>query len=90
MANAAIFNTAGYVNFNTKESISDNVIKYEIGQFNTQRLLTSFSVVDNEKTSSYVAAEYLSFDGPFESPQDFSRINSVWKIYRKAYRHRQN
>ena len=69
------FNTAGYVNFKTKKRVSDNLIKVETGQFNTQRLLSIFKLVDTEKQGAYLAGEYLISNGPFESPQNFSRLN---------------
>ena len=44
------FNTAGYVNFKTKNRLKSNVIKLESGQFNSQRLLGMFSLVNNNKS----------------------------------------
>jgi outer membrane receptor protein involved in Fe transport len=37
-------------------------------------------LLDNATTSAYIATEYLSFDGPFDSPQNFDRINLFGKI----------
>ncbi len=74
-ANKGNFNTAGYVDFKTKRRVSNNLIKVEAGQFNTQRLLSILKLVDNEKQGAYLAGEYLVSDGPFESPQNFSRLN---------------
>ena len=73
------FNTAGYVNFETKESVTSNTIKLELGQFNTQRILGIYDVVNNEKNSAYIASEYLTSDGPFESPQNLNRFNLFGK-----------
>lgn len=75
------FGTAGYVNFSTKEKIEKSKIGVEYGMFNTSRL---FGVIDllgsNEHTDAYVATEYLQSDGPFESPQNFNRINIMGKV----------
>jgi hypothetical protein len=73
------FTTAGYVELRTKEKLDENMVKFELGDFNTQRLLGMFDVLNNEKHSSYVASEYILTDGPFESPQNFSRINLMGK-----------
>ncbi len=73
------FNTAGYVNFNTKRSLNQSLLKLETGEFNTQRLLGMFQLVDNATQQSYVASEYLKTDGSFESPQNFSRLNLFGK-----------
>ncbi|GAB1451825.1 TonB-dependent receptor [Draconibacterium sp.] len=73
------FNTAGYVNFNSKRSLENSVIKLEKGQFNTSRILGMFDIANNEKNQSYMATEYLSTDGAFESPQNFNRINLFGK-----------
>ena len=73
------FNTAGYVNFNTKRSLDYSSIKLENGQFNTNRILGMFRIVNNDKDQSYIATEYHTTDGPFESPQNFNRINLFGK-----------
>ncbi|GAK78065.1 outer membrane receptor proteins [Nonlabens ulvanivorans] len=74
------FATAGHVNLNTKEFLQRNLIQTEIGDFNYQRLLSMFNVVDNSNTSAYVATEYITFDGPFDSPQNFDRFNIFSKL----------
>ncbi len=71
------FATAGYVDFRTHDRIKDNMIKLEVGQFNTQRLMTLVSLGNQEKKGGYLAAEYQRSDGPFESSQNFSRLNLV-------------
>lgn len=73
------FNTAGYVNFKTKNRLKSNVIKLESGQFNSQRLLGMFSLVNNNKQSAYIASEYILTDGYFNSPQNFNRLNIFGK-----------
>lgn len=78
-ANKGNFNTAGYVDFQTKERLQTSAIKLEIGQFNTQRLLGMFNVLNTDKHSGYLASDYQTTDGPFESPQNFNRINLLGK-----------
>ncbi len=74
------FATAGHVDFKTKDYVRENRINVEIGDFNYQRYAGIFQVVDNQNTSAYVATEYLTFDGPFDSPQNFDRINLFGKL----------
>ena len=69
------FNTAGYVDFKTKNRVDHSTIKAEFGQFDTQRILGLFNLAHSSETQSYIAAEYLRSDGPFESPQNFDRFN---------------
>jgi hypothetical protein len=69
------FNTAGYVDINTKKTIDNNVISLEAGQFNTLRALSMVKLVDEENSSAYLASELMLSDGVFESPQNFNRIN---------------
>jgi len=69
------FNTAGYVDFKTKNRVDHSTIKAELGQFDTQRILGLFNLAQSSVTQSYIAAEYLRSDGPFESPQNFDRFN---------------
>lgn len=69
------FNTAGYIDFRTKRSLDHSSIKLEVGQFNTKRILGLLNILEKPKQQAYIASEFLSTDGPFESPQGFSRIN---------------
>ncbi|XOV93114.1 MAG: TonB-dependent receptor [Bacteroidota bacterium] len=73
------FNTAGYVSFKTYDKLAQSRVKLEAGQFNTQRMLGMFNILENEDHAAYVATEYLSSDGPFDSPQNFDRINVMGK-----------
>lgn len=74
------FATAGHVDFRTKEYVRENVVNTEIGDFNYQRFVGLVQVLDNTNTSAYLATEYLTFDGPFESPQNFDRVNLFGKL----------
>jgi len=75
------FNTAGFVEFKTKDRISESKFGVEYGQFNTGRIFGVFDLIDNEESRSdaYIAAEYMQTDGPFESPQNFNRVNIMGK-----------
>lgn len=73
------FNTAGYVNFQTKQRLNNSILKLETGQFGTNRILGMFDLANTEKNSAYVATEYIVTDGPFDSPQNFNRINIFGK-----------
>lgn len=69
------FNTAGYVNFRTKEMLESSVLKIEMGDFNTNRILGMFNLPGGTQSGGYMAVEKIETDGPFESPQDFARLN---------------
>lgn len=74
------FNTAGYVNFATKDVVKTNTVHFSLGQFNTSRTLGIFNVLDGVKQqNAYIAAEYLLGDGPFDAPQNFNRLNLFGK-----------
>ncbi len=77
--NQGNFNTAGYVGFNTKDYLENSLIKWELGQFNTHRLLGMFNVLQGKKHNAYIASEFLSSDGFFESSQNFNRTNLFGK-----------
>ena len=79
-ANKGDFATAGYVAFQTKDKIEKSSIGVEVGQFNTLRTVGLFNLLGNQKTqSAYIATEYILTDGPFDSPQNFSRVNLLGK-----------
>ena len=67
------FATAGAVAFQTKKHV-DNLIKAEIGSFNTHRLLGLWNL-NSTKSEQWIGVEYIERDGPFESPQGFYRTN---------------
>lgn len=79
-ANKGDFATAGYVGFKTKEYLDKSFISAEIGQFNTLRTVGAFDLLDQKsRDKAYIATEYVLTDGPFDSPQNFKRINVLGK-----------
>jgi hypothetical protein len=78
-ANKGNFNTAGYVEFKTKNRLQSSKIKLDIGEFDTQRLLGMFNLINNKKHSAYIASEFIKTDGYFESSQNFNRLNILGK-----------
>lgn len=74
------FATAGSVDFQSKTSFNQNQVKFEIGSFNTHRVLSIWNLSSKE-SDGWFAFEFLERDGPFESPQNFQRINAMgsWK-----------
>jgi outer membrane receptor protein involved in Fe transport len=79
-ANHGDFNTAGFVDFKTKDKLDDNLISFSAGQFNSLRTLGMFNLLDkNNSENAYVAVEYIETDGPFKSPQNFDRLNFIGK-----------
>ncbi|KAB1157859.1 TonB-dependent receptor [Flavobacterium luteum] len=79
-ANKGDFTTAGYVDFSTKERVDKSAVSVEAGQFNTLRTVGVFNLLDkNRNQNAYLATEYILTDGPFDAPQDFSRINLFGK-----------
>ncbi len=74
------FNTAGYVDFKTKDQLDGSSVGVELGKFNTLRGVGLFDLLGQvEGHSAYVAAEYQATDGPVESPQNFNRLNLMGK-----------
>ncbi|MBN3519256.1 TonB-dependent receptor [Algoriphagus lutimaris] len=69
------FATAGYVNFQTKRGLDKSSVSVQGGSFNSVRTVGLFNLVNDQKNNAYVAAEYLASDGPFESSQNFNRLN---------------
>ncbi|HEY4618043.1 MAG TPA: TonB-dependent receptor [Flavobacterium sp.] len=74
------FATAGYVAFQTLEKLTKSSISVEAGQFDTLRTVGLFDLLGKKKKqSAYIAAEYILTDGPFDSPQNFNRVNLLGK-----------
>ena len=80
-ANKGDFTTAGYVAFKTKEKLDNNAISLEVGKFGTIRTLGMFNLLPkNNKQSAFIASEYITFDGPYVSSQNFRRLNLFGKF----------
>ena len=75
------FATAGYVDYKLKNRLNSSRLGVELGQFNTQRFLIMSPIINTENHSTYIAAEHLISDGPFESPQNFNRSNILAKYH---------
>ncbi|PLX12009.1 MAG: TonB-dependent receptor [Marinilabiliales bacterium] len=73
------FSTAGYVSFKTMNTLKNSLIKVEGGSFNTTRIVGLFNLLSKQLEvngkSAYVALENYNTDGPFDSPQNFNRMN---------------
>ncbi len=75
------FNTAGFVDLKLKNRLSDNLVSMELGQFDTRRFVGMFNVLEKQNSSAYVASELTLTDGPFESPQNFNRLNLMGRYH---------
>lgn len=79
------FATAGSVNLGLYDKIKSNVLIFEIGKFNSHRLATMFTLLNENNQDAYVSTEFVNSKGYFEHPQDFKRYNALIK-----YNHRLN
>jgi hypothetical protein len=77
------FCTAGYADFNTRNALKNSSIKLEGGSFDTYRAVWLIDLLSNTERNQnlYVASELLFSNGPFESPQQFNRINLMGKYH---------
>ncbi|MGO4918703.1 TonB-dependent receptor [Maribacter spongiicola] len=77
------FNTAGYVDLSLKKSVDKSMVSYESGQFNTNRFVGLFNILETSKSDGYLASEIYLTDGPFDSPQNFNRVNILGRYHYK-------
>ncbi len=79
------FTTAGYVSYRLRDRLDRSQVKLEAGQFNTLRGLVLVDLLGQTEEAhshdAYIGAEYLMTDGPFESPQNFNRLNLIGKYH---------
>lgn len=84
-ANQGDFATAGNIAFSTKNSLDQNMVKLEAGQFNSYRMVGAFDLLGEKKAdngqSAYVAGEFNTSEGYFDSRQNFNRINVMAKYH---------
>lgn len=76
------FATAGFVDFQTKNSLDKNFVKLEGAQFSTLRTVAGLNLFSSKhaNTSGYIGSEYFLSNGYVESPQGFNRLNITSKI----------
>ncbi len=77
------FNTAGYVNYETKNVLNSSMIRLEAGRFNTYRGMAMINLLSDrvkvKGQSAYVAGDYNYTDGPFSFPEHYKRLNLYGK-----------
>ncbi len=79
-ANKGNFTTAGYVAFKTKKYLERNFVKFEGGQYNSNRFVFAQNILKRKNNNSlFVAGEASYTSGYFESPQKFNRTNFTVK-----------
>ena len=85
------FATTGFVDFNTRNSITNNFIKLEGGQFSTFRIMGMYNILNAtakaKEQSWYVASEYRYSDAYFDNPQHFKRFNLFTKYNGRISKH---
>jgi outer membrane receptor protein involved in Fe transport len=77
--------TAGYVAYDTKNVIENNMVKLEGGQFNTGRMVALINLLNSKakekEQSAYIAGDALySGGGPFLLSEHFKRYNLFGKF----------
>ena len=73
------FATAGYVAFKTLDKLDQSSVSVEYGQFDAFRTVGLFNLLNAENSNAYLAASLNTFNGPFDSPQNFNRFNMMAK-----------
>jgi len=77
--------TAGWANFKTRTALDRNMVKLEVGQYNSYRAVGAFDLLGErgraKQQSAYVASEYSFSNGYFDNPQRFNRINVQGKYH---------
>jgi len=84
--------TAGYVAYDTKNTLDKNMVKLEGGQFTTGRVVAMINLLkDNareKEQSAYIAGDALySNGGPFLLPEHFKRYNLFGKFNTRISTH---
>ncbi len=81
-ADAGNFSTAGSVSLQTTNALEESFVKIESGQFDTYRMVGALDLLgksDQKNHHLYAAAELNYYNGYFDAPQQFQRINFLTK-----------
>jgi outer membrane receptor protein involved in Fe transport len=68
------FDTAGVVNFVTRDYVEENTVQIAGGSFNTERYLALLSPT-RDALKTFIAIEGYHSDGPYVHPTLYSRVN---------------
>ncbi len=83
-ANKGDFTTAGFVEYNTINVLDKSMVKLELGEYQSARLVAMVDLLSHKQKekgqSAYIAAEGLYTNGPFDYPQHFTRFNIFGKF----------
>lgn len=76
------FTTAGYVDFQTQNTLEKNFLKVEGGRFGMMRGVVGLKLPASERSraTGYIASEIFTTNGYVESPQHFYRFNIMSKL----------
>jgi outer membrane receptor protein involved in Fe transport len=74
------FATAGAINLRLAESFEQSHVEYSLGQYGMQRALIIGSPKLGEAWRAVLAAEVHTQDGPFERPEDLTRVNLFGRV----------
>ena len=74
------FSTAGFVDYQSRDTLVNNQVKLAYGQFNTSRLFAGANFMNTARTKLFIASELLFTDGPYEAIQNFQRMNIMTKM----------
>ncbi len=72
------FDTAGAVDFKTREIVKEGLVQLSGGMFDTQRHLVMLSPTQDKVRTLFAVEGYFT-NGPFENPNRYFRINSLGK-----------
>jgi TonB-dependent Receptor Plug Domain/CarboxypepD_reg-like domain len=83
-ANKGDFTTAGFVGYNTINVLDKSMVKLELGEYQSARIVTMINLLGSKQKekgqSAYIAAEGLYTNGPFDYAQHFTRFNIFGKF----------
>ncbi|MEJ1242231.1 TonB-dependent receptor [Chryseolinea sp. T2] len=75
--------TAGWIDFRIRNTLDQNLVKFEVGQFDTYRLAGAINLLSKslrvKNQSAYIASEYSYSNSYFDNPQHFKRLNLIGK-----------
>lgn len=87
------FATAGWISFQTKNQLEENMVKLETGRFGNYRAYTQINLFNenlrNKNQHLYIASEYLFRRNYFNNPDNLHRSNLFWKYHGLVKKHHQ-
>lgn len=79
------FSSAAVIHLGVDDKLDKNFAQFEIGSFGHRRVVTGMSAPAGLDGTMLIAGEVVGFDGPWDRPDEFKKLNGVLRYSNGTY-----